>query len=228
MQTSDYSIFSTLKGNRNIDPKNVAKIIESMQIKYLYTVILVNENLEVIDGQHRLAACKSLGLPVNYEIIKGYGLQEVQMLNANTKNWGLVDYVESFAKNGNTDYVYFLEFMEKYKFNFSMCCAVLFNGATRTGSNIRAGKMPKIDKIKSNKVAENILLFKNVVKSWNKKAFVYTVINLYKLENFDFNDLALRLAKCDLKEYATVDGYIGKIEEIYNKRRRNKINLRIK
>ena len=228
MTTSDYSIFSTLKGNRNIDPKNVAKIVESMKKKYLYTVILVNENIEIIDGQHRLEACKKLGLPINYEIIEGYGLQEVQMLNANVKNWGLVDYVEAFAKNGDSDYMYFLEFMGKYKFNFSMCCAILFNGATRTGDNIRSGKMPKIDKIKSNKIAESLLLFENVVKSWNKKSFVYTIINLYKLDNFDFNDLALRLSKCDLKEYATVEGYIAKIEEIYNKGRRNKINLRIK
>ncbi len=46
----------------------VENIKKSMQKNFLISTIIVNENFEVIDGQHRLIASKDLGLPIYYFI----------------------------------------------------------------------------------------------------------------------------------------------------------------
>ena len=64
--TSNYSLFTSLEGNRNVNKLHVKRLKESMQKKYLFTVIIVNEKYQIIDGQHRFTACK--GIRVAYKI----------------------------------------------------------------------------------------------------------------------------------------------------------------
>ena len=66
--TTDYDIFKQLLGNREINYNHVRRLIKSMQEEYLIVPIQVNEKMEVIDGQHRIAACKELGFPIYYMI----------------------------------------------------------------------------------------------------------------------------------------------------------------
>ena len=44
-----------------------------MTEKLLMCPIIVNENYEIIDGQHRYSASKELGLPIRYIVGEGYG-----------------------------------------------------------------------------------------------------------------------------------------------------------
>ena len=93
MTTTDYELFKILGGNRTIKPKHVIELKESFSKKYLISPILVNEEYEIIDGQHRYLAAQDLNLPIHYIICKGYGLQEVQMLNSINKKWTAYDYL---------------------------------------------------------------------------------------------------------------------------------------
>ena len=76
-----------------------------MQENYLFTIIIVNENYEIIDGQHRFDVIKELGLPLNYVICGGYGLNEVHILNQNSKTWNVDDYLDGYCLLGYTDYL---------------------------------------------------------------------------------------------------------------------------
>ena len=91
--TNNYSLFKTLNGNRDVNQLHLTRLKESMKKNHLTTIIMVNEKLEIIDGQHRFLISQELKLPINYIISKNYGLNEVQILNANMKNWQTVDYV---------------------------------------------------------------------------------------------------------------------------------------
>ena len=64
--TRDYSMFKSVKGNRAIDKGHVQKLIREMKKKDLDLPIFINENDEVVDGQHTLQARKELGRPVRY------------------------------------------------------------------------------------------------------------------------------------------------------------------
>lgn len=83
-ETYDYDKFHIMeKGNRDIDHDK--KIALSMKEDFLFSPILVNEKMEIIDGQNRFFASKALGKPIYYIIKNGYGIREVRILNSNAK-----------------------------------------------------------------------------------------------------------------------------------------------
>ena len=113
--TKDYSIFRRLVGNRDIPESRISKIVESIQtIGWVRNPIIVNEKMEVIDGQGRLTALQRLGMPVEYVIAEGVGNKECIYMNMNMVNWKLPDFIKSYAEQGNTNYQRLLALMEKY------------------------------------------------------------------------------------------------------------------
>ena len=113
--TKDYSIFKRLVGNRDIPESRISKIVESIQtIGWVHNPIIVNENMEVIDGQGRLTALQRLKLPVEYIIAEGAGNKECIYMNMNMVNWALPDFIKSYAEQGNENYQRLLSLIENY------------------------------------------------------------------------------------------------------------------
>lgn len=113
--TKDYSIFKRLVGNRDIPESRISKIVESIQtIGWVHNPIIVNEKMEVIDGQGRLTALQRLKMPVEYIIAEGAGNKECIYMNMNMVNWKLPDFIKSYAEQGNENYQRLLNLMEHY------------------------------------------------------------------------------------------------------------------
>jgi hypothetical protein len=76
--------------------------------------------------------------------------------------------------------------------------------------------------------ANKIRLIKSFFNYYNNRSFVGTMMSLFQNKNFDFNEFMhkLRLQPTALKICATSDQYKSLIEDIYNYKSRNKINLR--
>lgn len=112
--TDDYDAFQKMLGNR--DAKSEAKIISSIQqVGQVVTPIIVNEKMEVIDGQNRLNALKALGLPVYYIKQKGLDIEACRCLNVGQTNWGTEDYIASFAEEGNKSYLRLASLVNAYR-----------------------------------------------------------------------------------------------------------------
>jgi hypothetical protein len=124
--TTDYSIFRTLTGNREPKSPHVKRIAKSMKEKQLLVPIIVNEKMELIDGQHRFLACKSLGLPVYFIIQNGYSIPEVQRINTASCNWGSTNFVQSYIDTGNENYIVFKQFQDQ--FNLPVSCTMTLMG----------------------------------------------------------------------------------------------------
>lgn len=95
------------KNNRKINEKHVMKLAESMKshgyIKEL--PILVNKDGEIIDGQHRYAACVHAHIkPVILEM-KTEKDDLIPVINSMQKTWKLADYVNYYASKGYPDYI---------------------------------------------------------------------------------------------------------------------------
>ena len=104
--TKDYSKFKFLEENRDVADYRVNKILDSINdVGYVMNPILVNEKFEIIDGQGRFMALKKLGLPQYYIMQKGLGIEECRRMNLNQSNWTMMDYINSYAKSGNADYM---------------------------------------------------------------------------------------------------------------------------
>lgn len=171
-ESKKYSKLNRLSGNRNIDVNNVKKI-ESSVVENGYKKsqpIIVDSDLSIIDGQHRLQVCKNMDIPV-YFTVEGASddsLKLTQDLNRNQKNWGLSDYIQSFADRGYKDYQNFIEFISREKINISLGIWFLYksrNGETQ--SKIKEGRLKcaelEIYKIKS--TLDKIRELKNAIPS---------------------------------------------------------------
>lgn len=118
-KTRDPSIFKTLQGNRSVSDGRVQKILKSIEkIGYVGAPILVNEKLEVIDGQGRLEAVRRLtrggaSIEIPYTVVHGIGIEECRLMNSSMTNWTSGDYIRSIAESGNPDYKRWHSFIER-------------------------------------------------------------------------------------------------------------------
>lgn len=114
-ETTDYSKFRVIIGNRKVEPSRVKNIVTSIHaVGYRMVPIVVNKQMEVIDGQGRLAALRELGMPVYYIIDKDASIEECQWLNIGCKNWNIRDFINSHAERGNDDYIALLSLYDEY------------------------------------------------------------------------------------------------------------------
>lgn len=105
-RTYDYDKFKIMRGNRKVAEKRVTTIMESIkQIGRLPTPIIVNEKMEIIEGQGRYAACKRLGLPIEYIIVIGATIEDCRIINQANTPWGEDDYIQSHIQSGNENYI---------------------------------------------------------------------------------------------------------------------------
>ena len=82
-ETVDYDKFSLIEGNRPFNKGLLLTLEESIVEEGNYLAdnpIIVNERLEIIDGQHRWNIAKKLHLPLYYIISNGLGLREAKFI----------------------------------------------------------------------------------------------------------------------------------------------------
>lgn len=136
-ETKDYHKFKRLAGNRDI--KSVNKILNSINnTGYIMNPIIVNEKMEIIDGQNRVEALKELNLPVHYYVIDGADIETARQLNLGRSNWKPLDYVKSYAEEGNESYQLLLKLLNDNKnYSLQMVIGICRNRPSSSGANTR-------------------------------------------------------------------------------------------
>lgn len=137
---TDYSKFKRIDGNRAVEDGRVAKIANSIKKCGFIGAIIVNEKMEVIDGQGRLEACKLLDVPFDYIVEEGLGINECIEMNISGTPWKLKDYIDSYAARGFKDYIVLKDFLENSKYSFNVSCyAILGTSRRNRDTSIKAG-----------------------------------------------------------------------------------------
>jgi hypothetical protein len=247
--TEDLTIFNQIVGNRPPNPQHIRRLADSIKFNgILQNPIIVNEDMEVIDGQHRLMAAKEAGTGVYYIVVKGYKLEQVQALNLNQKNWSKKDFMEGYARMGIKPYVKLKEFCEKNsEFNMTDCISLCQN--SNTASSFTMAQKYRADGKKTNlkqifeegtwegkdfdlaqEYADKLKMIAPYYDGYRRSTFVSAMLGLFKRDNFNFIEFMhkLKLRPNKLVDCANVDQYRLLIEEIYNHHRgsRGKVNLR--
>lgn len=148
-ETRNYARFSLMELNRDVNRQHVERLKKSFERDYLLTPILVNENFEIVDGQHRFAAAKEMGLPIRYVVANGYTIEHVKMLNHEGKNWSTIDHFMSYVKAEVPAYVETSKLFAKYEgvrastilsivYKFSIGSSATGAAVYRNGSRIKA------------------------------------------------------------------------------------------
>jgi hypothetical protein len=249
LKTTDYHLFSFISGNRKVNMAHARRLEKSFSKRQLLSPIIVNEHYQIIDGQHRYTVCKKLSLPIYYLVVEGYGLDEVQILNTNSSNWKKTDYLNAYCDLRYPEYLKFRRFMQQYQdFGFQACEMLLSHKTmsrkgeskkefvTETNSRgyvgfrtFEEGEFTCVNYEKSCEMADNIMMIKQIAPTvLNRKAFIAALIQLFRNENFDWSEFMNKLQQQPLAlvECVNVTQYKSLIEEIYNWKRKNKVNLR--
>ena len=240
-ETNDYSMFKTLEGNRNIQQLHVRRLIRSFEEGYLFSPVIINEKNEIIDGQHRIQAAKELKLPVRFITCKGYGIHEIQVLNTNMKNWKKEDYLNGYCDLKYPEYLKFRNFMRRFP-EFGIASAEvlltqltqssrdysLMKGVGAASKYFEQGDLVISDYDRSCEIAEIILSFKSFYDGFNRRIFVIVIVGLLKNPEFSYSELLskLKFNPNGIQHCTTITQYRLLIEDIYNYKRREKVNLR--
>ena len=232
-QTKNYSIFKCIIGNRIVEEARVQKIIRSIKkVGYIAEPIIVNEKMEVIDGQGRLEACKRLGLPVYYTVVEGLAFEHVIESNNSRTGWTSKDYVHAFSERGSNDYKYLEQLLAAYSGQLSItavfAAAVPDNSTSVKSETVRGGgyTCTPAQYDKAVKMAEYFLKAKPFVsKLEGRKDRVYMALKFMKNhKNVDADLLLKKMEKGWVTDapIETVRQAVGELQKLYNYRNRAK------
>lgn len=221
--TKKYEIFKELKGNRDVSPTRVKKIIDSIKnVGYITSPIIVNENMEVIDGQGRLKALQFLKMPVEYIVHKGIGIEECLSMNIHQTNWTLRDYIKSYADRGLQSFVYLQDLIDTYKNLTLLTIVMACQGTTKYSKKIYRGELDVTEndyekiKEKLDYLTEVISYFK--FKNGAKSYLEYSLLVCQSLDCVDLNRLKERLKEDSsiMRRWNSVPTCLQAIEDVYN------------
>ena len=232
-KTSNYSQFKKIRGNRLVNRTYVNNLITSITDTNLleYTPILVNKQMEVIDGQHRLEAAKKLGIDVYYIEIGEGDLNMVQLLNTNIHNWSLLNFLDSYILLGNNHYKILKEYIDTYKLPVGISVNLLSgfkadSGAGKYGKEkgialFKTGAFKVITLEKAKFIGDKLLEITPFTEggAWKHRSFVDALQIVYeKVKPSIFLGSVKRIG-IKIPRKAKLRDYLIFFEDIYNFRK---------
>ena len=233
-ETKDYSIFKFREDNRVVNQNHVKKLSQRMkQNGWLSTsVVTINGSGDVIDGQHRIKGAIIAGCPVRYKVVRGAGSDEMTSMNTLQRNWSPFDHLHKFVTKGNPNYITFSKFTEEFPmFKYTEIAMLLQNSVTSVKrDSFDSGNYVVKNEKKGREWANYLLELKPYFeKYYNKSIFVRGFIKIISnKKEFVFEEFLhkVKLRPNMLVPCGTTEQYIEMIENIYNYKRSNKVNLR--
>ena len=225
--TRDYTRFKAIKGNRLLNEKKIDRIIEDIQSgldMLKYCPIIVDEHMNVIDGQHRLYVARKLKSNIWYVIADEKSLYDIAKINSNTERWKTADFINCYTMQGNKHYEVLAAFMERYKFPLSVSLDLLAEKkAKNAGADVKVRLLFEQGKFKTTeagtdraqKIAERVISFKHTTS----RPFILAIIDLMDGGKCDFAIMLKKLNENpdELKQCGDKKTYLISLESIYNK-----------
>jgi hypothetical protein len=224
-QTSDYDLFHLLPENRPVDANHVRKLVAMITHSNLLHIkpLDVTAELGVIDGQHRLAAARELGLPVYYKIGQQLTEADITTLNVAQKNWQGPDYLHFWTVKGRTDYVALTKFWQRHPtLSFSNAKMMLGGSSNNRAQEFRAGNWKASEQAYKGEQAAVLVErvaaetpFKQAMHTGFVAAVYHCIANVEGFDTKVFLDKILKQPR-SLVPCASHKQYLALFDEIYN------------
>lgn len=160
-----------------------------MAQEQLIIPIIVNEKGEIIDGQHRYIACKTLKKPVYYIVNTGYGIDQVKRANTVGENWTKDDFLNTYVSEGDPDYVRILRLKNEKSLQISIILKIIAS-FQNVSVNLVVNRFEN-GQLKIGEVWADILYFCDQLemfadyKLYKTNSFVTAFLKLYHHEEYD-------------------------------------------
>lgn len=220
--TTDYSKFKKIQGNRPESKQHTRHLIQSFDANPELArtrPILVTKDWEIIDGQHRFAACQALGLPIYYTVGHNIDIATARLLNANQRSWQLKDYLASYIASGNPVYLKIQEYWDEYPLPLSALLIYLSGfQANQLGRSFRNGTF-KIMKDKDLMLMrlDDLKDMSQYVDFWTDGVLAKAYLNIRRgNKDFDQDRFMDKLKFANMQRKSNTQDYMREIERIYN------------
>lgn len=228
LQTKDYSLFSTINGNRNLSQAKINNIVADIDqgLNLLpYCPIIVykkGDAMHIVDGQHRFQVSKEIKSPVHYVVCQEIALKDIAKLNSRSEKWKIGDFLNCYIKLGIQDYITLKEFMTQFRVNISTAMGFLQDYSIMHRSE-------RTEKFKNGQFQINHLekatalmtlshsLFDRYV-FYNDRNLIEAVNRIQKKDLCDFDVLRDKIKKwpMGMEKQANPMDYVYNIERVYN------------
>ena len=236
MKTNNYDMFVFRVDNREkgIDQSHVRALIQSIKARNLLELrpILVNKNMEIIDGQHRLMAAKELGVDIYYNVEKNLVATDIILMNTN-KNWSMGDFLNFYVQNDYVEYKKLAEFMLKNEITLRVALNICMGNMHNVQKDFKQGKLifetvPAQEDVEL--CRQTIAVIKKNIgfsKFIESGKFWKAMLLLFRHKDFSlakwFNNLEKMIGRMAPK--ATTKDYCRLLMEIYNWHNPDRINI---
>lgn len=229
--TFKYDQFNLLANNRAVDENHVRRLkkafAENPQTAAAQP-ILVNQRFEVIDGQHRLEACKELSLPVYFIVVPNVTIEDTRKLNVNQKSWIVRDFVRSYADSGDKSYQRYDELVDTYSFAHAVlleACGLRHNKTVTSPLKLlKSGelKLTKADFEKSQKKLDKLSELVDIVNLLGLKVYSIAILRIMDSGEYKHSRMKSKLSMYghDLQQTESLRDAGRNLEDVYNRRQR--------
>jgi len=223
--TADFKRFKFIDGNRFVSQnkvKTLMKVIEEGLDILKYAPIIVDNDYNIIDGQHRYHVCLKLRRSVYYIIAPSKKISDIAKINTATDKWKLTDYLDSYIATMNPDYMELEQFMEKYDLSLGVSMSLLGRGKASDGgsmlSRFKNGYFKIKGKDEAHRIASLLMDYKKYTELFKQRPFVRAINNISLHENYDHNRMMEKLEQSQtvIEKKQTPKEYIIQLESIYN------------
>ena len=221
-EATDYGIFKHLDYNRPVltNTSQFKKLKKNIEEKgYLISPVICNGDGYIIDGQHRVEACKQLGIPVPYVINHRMTTQDVKDANNLNRSWDLMAYTHNAAKHGDLECEALLDVANEYNEDFSFpVIADAFSNSQGGANSAIKNKVYKIDLDFGHGLLETARELKSVVGSKFKQAKVVRALKMVLRQNphFDVDHFKLKCTQKKFHVYNSETETAEEMVEVYN------------
>ncbi len=228
--TNELETFKIINGNRRDIERRKNKIRKSVEkVGYISAPIIVNEKKEVIDGQARLAYCKETGTSIAYYVIGGLTVDDCIAMNMSSTNWGMMDYIRSYADRRYPSYVLAAKFIEESQYGLNPSLwALTGSDMSNVREKIMNGTL-KIDEARYKKGVDILDFWSRFddINTNRKTEFLTALGYCYLIPEVDNETLVRKLHQRprDFQMIANVTDAIDVIEDAYNVRARNHVYI---
>ena len=224
--TKNYKQFKKVNGNRELNQLHLKRLTESVNENDLLFAnpILVNERYEIIDGQHRFEVCQKLGKPVHYIKCKGLGLKEIQILNANSKNWKLEDYVEGYCDMGLPEYCYLKSEGTRTGLSLTILLTMMSTNQNngKAISALKNGHLELPYKKRAITISKWVNDWMKYYDGSKRRSFIIALSTLHGIKSYSHKKMMKKInyQSSKLVDCTSSKSYLALLEEIYNYKER--------
>lgn len=220
-ETKNYDFFSDLVENRNQPVRK--NLLKELSEKGQFSPVLCHADGSIEDGSTRKKALVQLSKPVRFILTDAPKLSVMRSINASQRTWTVRDHVESFAKEGQKEYIKVLRAHKLSGISMNYICEI---AGGRNNDVVRNGDFSSdrwdevFDFLKYHK------RFKPVVKTWGSQGFVNALFHLYSVPKINKKRLLEKVTRYrdDFQNIEKKSDVIKKILRLYNQGFKNTEN----